>query len=578
MLLALLGPAVGAGGYWLERVEEEKNRLAPLSFLVHERAAALGIEAFLGYELVVGFILIARTWARQRELGRRDELLISVIESVSEGVIACDPSGRVVVANDAARRLSGYRHERRVPLDEFPSEFGVHDPVTGRLLSAEELPLVRALRGERVDETELLVRNPRVQGERWMSVTGAPVRDGEGRAIAGVAVFRDITERKHSEALAQRLASAVEQTADAVLITDRTGTIEYVNPSFERMAGYTSAEALGQTPRLLKSGRQDESYYGALWSTILAGRPFAATVVNRKKDGARFIASQTITPLRDGRTGTITHFVSVMRDLSERLTLEQQGAELSLAASIQQRLFPAAPPEIPGYEIAGAFTPALATCGDYFDFIALPDGRLLFVVADVCGHGLGPALIMASTRAYLRSLVHSGMALAGVVTEVNRLLRDDLDEQHFVTMLVGVLDTGSGALIWANMGHPAGFVLDARGTVRAELRSTGTPLGLFAGLTCKLGAPTVLEVGETVLMMTDGVIEAVSPDGVEQGAAAALDVLRESPLAPAREVVERIIAATRAHRHGESPEDDVTVVVIRRTAAQERSDRDQPAA
>jgi PAS domain S-box-containing protein len=115
----------------------------------------------------------------------------------------------------------------------------------------------------------------------------------------------------------------VEQTADTVVVTDRDGVIEYVNPAFEQMTGYTKEEALGKTPRVLKSGVQDDEFYTKLWQTILDGEVFQSKIANRRKNGELFYEEKTITPLRDER-GDITHFVATGKDISERVRAEEQ--------------------------------------------------------------------------------------------------------------------------------------------------------------------------------------------------------------------------------------------------------------
>jgi serine phosphatase RsbU (regulator of sigma subunit) len=271
--------------------------------------------------------------------------------------------------------------------------------------------------------------------------------------------------------------------------------------------------------------------------------------------------------MRDSRTGELTHFVSVLRDLTDRLKVEENAVEQRLAGSVQQRLFPRTQARIPGLEIAGVFAPALDTFGDYYDFIPLPDGRLMFVVADVCGHGMGAALIMVETRAYLRSLTHAGVQIEGSVTELNRLLLEDLEANRFVTMVLGTLDAGSGALEWANMGHPRGLLFDDRGGLRATLDSTCRPLGLFPEIGSPLGRPITVEPGDLLLIVTDGVLEAAAPDGTEFGRDAVIDVVRANLRAPAGIVAQRVVDAALAHTDGQRQVDDVTAVVIRRTGS-----------
>lgn len=565
-LLALLGPVVGLVAYWAGARGERESVLAYLPVTGEDHAVTLGIEVFLGYELVLGLLLVSQAWVREKQLRLHNELMGSVIQSVPDGVVVADTDGRFLAVNEAARRIVGGSRNRAVSRHEWSDVYGLYVPGTDRLYPSEELPLARAIRGEEVPETEIEIRNDRLSFSGWASVTGAPIRDSRGRLLGGVAVFRDVTERKRADELSQWLYNAVEQTADSVMITDRTGVIQYVNPAFEETTGYSRAEAVGATPRLLRSGKQSPAYYQELWAAILAGRAYKATVVNRRKSGEHFFVEQTITPMRDRTTHEITHFVSVMRDLTDRLKVEEQGAELSLAASIQQRLFPRHPPQIPGYDVAGAFSPALATCGDYFDFLQVPGDRLVLAVADVCGHGLGPGLIMAATRGYLRSLAQAGLPLAEVTEGLNRLLLEDLNDHHFVTMLVGSLDIPSGTLTWANMGHPSGFVLDASGAVKTTLRSTCKPLGLFPDLGRSLGEPTVVEPGDTVVLLTDGVLEAESPGGVEHGTDGALSAVRANLARPAAEIVAGVIAAARSHAAGAAQEDDITAVVVKRTA------------
>lgn len=532
----------------------------------HGRAWAIGFGAFLGYELLLALVLTAQRWSRERARRTQAELAQSVIASVSEGVLVADTSSRMIAVNQAARRVLG-RGRAVLPPSEWSRVFGLFDPGSGEHVATENLPLVRALRGEEVPATEVYVRNDLVPDGLWASVTGSPLKDSDGRLIGGVVVFRDVTEQKRAVDLAQRLYSAVEQAADSVFITDRRGVIEYVNPAFEATTGYLRSEAIGQTPRLLKSGLQSPDYYATLWATIAGGQPFKGTVLNRKKSGEHFYAEQTITPMRDRSSGEITHFVSVLRDTTEQIRLERSELEMRLGSSVQQKLFPRSHPALPGYDIAGAVAPASATCGDYYDFIALPDGRLALAIADVSGHGVGSALIMTAMRAYLRSLTRVFASPDRLADELNRLLFADLEEDRFVTMILGVLDGTAGTLDWINLGHPAGYVLDRSGAVKAELRSTSRPLGLFPDLTCATGPLVALDPGETLVLLTDGVLEAGSPDGREFGRDAALAVLRSAHDRSADEMATQLVAAVLAHTEGQPRVDDVTTVVCKRGPA-----------
>lgn len=119
------------------------------------------------------------------------------------------------------------------------------------------------------------------------------------------------------------LVSAFEQTADHVVITDIEGVILYVNPAFERTTGYAEKEAIGQTPRILKSGQYNKSFYKGLWDTILDGRTFQGTIANKKKNGELYYAYQTITPIQD-KFGQITRFISIWKDVTGRIHAHQE--------------------------------------------------------------------------------------------------------------------------------------------------------------------------------------------------------------------------------------------------------------
>jgi two-component system cell cycle sensor histidine kinase/response regulator CckA len=130
-------------------------------------------------------------------------------------------------------------------------------------------------------------------------------------------------EQQSAEESLRKLSRAVEQSADAVVITDCHGVIEYVNPAFEGLTGYSRDEARGETPRILKSGEQGPEIYQEMWKAILAGRVFRGILVNRKKSGELYSIEESICPIRDA-DGKITHFISNGRDLTERLRLEAQ--------------------------------------------------------------------------------------------------------------------------------------------------------------------------------------------------------------------------------------------------------------
>ena len=149
-----------------------------------------------------------------------------------------------------------------------------------------------------------------------------PVKEADGRVTGLVFTLLDVTDRKNAEKDQARLASAVEATADGIVITDPvTGVIQYVNPAFEQITGYARQEALGRTLHLLDSGRHDHELYGQIETALARDGVWRGRLINKKKDGSFYFEDCTFSPVRD-ETGSVISYISVKRDVTERLRLE----------------------------------------------------------------------------------------------------------------------------------------------------------------------------------------------------------------------------------------------------------------
>jgi two-component system, cell cycle sensor histidine kinase and response regulator CckA len=135
--------------------------------------------------------------------------------------------------------------------------------------------------------------------------------------------IRDITARKRADAERKRLLAAIEQAGEGIVMTDARGNIEFVNPAFEQMTGYSQNEILGRNPRILKSGNHDEPFYRDLWETISNGRTWAGRMINKRKDEKLYTEETTISPVREA-SGRIVNYVAVKRDITEHLRLAAQ--------------------------------------------------------------------------------------------------------------------------------------------------------------------------------------------------------------------------------------------------------------
>ncbi len=158
---------------------------------------------------------------------------------------------------------------------------------------------------------------------RWYRTTGQALWDDTGRAYRMAGSIVDITEGRIAQEQARKLSRATENSPASVVITAKDGTIEYVNPTFCKVTGYTPEEAIGNNPRVLKSGNLSESFYKDMWDTINSGRTWRGDFINRKKNGEEFWESASISPIKNSE-GEITHFVAVKQDITERKQMEEE--------------------------------------------------------------------------------------------------------------------------------------------------------------------------------------------------------------------------------------------------------------
>jgi serine phosphatase RsbU (regulator of sigma subunit) len=240
---------------------------------------------------------------------------------------------------------------------------------------------------------------------------------------------------------------------------------------------------------------------------------------------------------------------------------------LKVAHEIQASFFPRQLPAVPGYEIAASSRSAEATGGDYYDVLGLTPDRVGLVVADVCGHGLGPSLLMASLRAVLRGLAPRAPSPEALLTDLNEAMYDDLVPRHrFITIVYGHLLPALHRFYYANGGHgPVVLhVQAAAGRVHSLVddEARGCPLGLlkepYAACT-----PVDLAPGDLLVLGSDGLVE-TRQTGQCFGMERLTEFLLENRARPLPQVVEELFAATTAFHERQQPDDDLTLLLVRR--------------
>jgi len=288
------------------------------------RRAAWGLAGFGAAALLaLGWVatLRRRVAARTAELAAAEERYRLLAENATDVVVTTDAALRLTYVSPSVTRDAGYTPEEALSM---PLE---------RLLTPESWAALRqALEraGERPADgpAELGIEMVHKDGtRRYMHVRATPIRDAAGTIEGYRAAARDVTARRHAQQELARLATAIEQSADAIVLTDPTGKILYVNPAFERVTGYAATEVLGGNPSLLKSGAHDRAFYEAMWTTLRAGRTWEGRFTNRRKDGRLFLEDASISPVREGAEGRLIGYVAVKRDVTRQVQLEGRLAQ-----------------------------------------------------------------------------------------------------------------------------------------------------------------------------------------------------------------------------------------------------------
>jgi PAS domain S-box-containing protein len=298
----------------LTPVFHREESLGVLLLASHSRE--LTSQEWVGFGRAMGG-QIGQALALSRAIGdvrASQELLQSVIEGMGDPVFVKDTDSRYLLINQATVQLFGVT---RAEVEGRGAE-AVFPPEVARFVQESDARVLREGVARTFEETL-----PTRIGNRRFLVSKAPRRDAQGAIIGLVGVARDITDLKQADETIRRLSTAVDQSPAAVIITDPSGRIVYVNRKFTEISGYSSEEVVGQNPRLLKSGKTSADQYRQLWSTIQSGATWRGEYQNRRKNGDLYWASTTIAPVKD-ESGTIANFVAIQEDVTDTRSLEAQ--------------------------------------------------------------------------------------------------------------------------------------------------------------------------------------------------------------------------------------------------------------
>jgi PAS domain S-box-containing protein len=495
---------------------------------------------------------VARDVTAHKEL---DLKLRAIVESAPIAMILIDPENRIALANRFTETLFGY------------------DP--GELEGQPVARLVpERLRDQYLQLSQSLPANPqRLQIGSRGNLYGLR-KDGAEFAVELVtsvvelgrtfllAAVTDMTERKKAMA---RVRTIFESSPDGILLLGPDGKIALTNEAAPRIFGYEPSELVGQRVEMLIPERLRTKHREHRHSFTRENRerPMGDApneLFGLHRDGREVPVDIALRPIEmeEGRC-----VITTIRDLTERKRVER---EFFVARQIQQALLPERMPSLPGFEMAADLRSAQATCGDFLGFTPTRDGSLVLTVGDVSGHGFGPAILTACAMSYLRAFSRTEPELPVILTRTNKMLCAETRMEDFATALLVRVIPEKRVLEYASAAHPYGYVFGRNGELTAQLESTGLPLGMFDDAVYREGASMTLEPGETLVLVTDGIYEAMAPDERQFGVDGIAEAVRPVLGRSAGEISEAIYDAVAAFSRTTSRADDMTVLVIKATS------------
>jgi PAS domain S-box-containing protein len=381
------------------------------------------------------------------------------------------------------------------------------------------------------------------------------------------------SKRRTEEALREselRYRLLWETATDAVLLLTPDAIVEFANPAVKEIFGYEPQELVGQNVDILQpffESLNPEINWKRFIRVAHGGKaPGAIEATGKHKDGREISVEIVFSALELGGRRL---FVCFIRDITERKKTERElmanQEQFRVAHEIQQHLFPKCSPQLPAFDIAGASYPAEATGGDYFDYLSMMNECTGVVIGDVTGHGVGPALLMAETRAYLRILAKNREDPAEILYRTNLVLAEDVGSERYVTLILLRLNPSAKTISCANAGHIPGYILDKDGATKHILKRTGPPLGLRPDAQYSATGDIALAPGDMVLLLTDGFEEALSPEEEFFGMKRVLDHIKAHRHEPAHQIVRSLYYNFREFTEGAPQLDDLTLVIVKVT-------------
>lgn len=503
---------------------------------------------------------------KNQELVQREEFVRTLLDTMPNPVYYRDPEGRLLGCNAAFGEFLGRTREEIIgkTMSEIlpPGNADAYVRMDGRLdgtgKSARYETSLTNARGE----------------ERYVIFDKGTLPGAEGGIGGIVGVLSDITERRSMENRLRELGTAVEKSPATIIITDATGRIVYVNQKFVDLTGYSREEAIGNNPRMLKSGVHGPEFYRELWDALLGGDDWYGEIRNRKKNGDLYWELASISPVR-GADGAITNFVAVKEDITKlksamsRLEISERELRIRNGMMEQNMLLAQRTMEMivdhgtagaEGVSLACRYRPMEGIGGDYYFVRSREGGGLSIFLCDIAGHGVAAALFLTLVK-YItdRLLPDHGGSPAEYLERLNNSLFSNMSS-FYITGIYGIMTLdGGGVFRFANGAQPFPILMKADGSL-SFLGGSSTVIGMKRDIRYHENE-AVLSPGDTLFLYTDGIPEARDREneiiGFEDSL---LDLFARSRRSTLDGTMDAVIREVESHRGGLPPDDDILLL------------------
>ncbi len=523
--------------------------------------------SYLGQEVYITSIIdITERKKSEEALYAANQQIQGIVDSLADALIIINEKGIIESVSPSAEKMFQYNNNEIAGLNInklMPSPHSAnHDKYIQSYIKTGEAKIIgkeREVVAIRKDGSEFPAR-----------LMISEVLTGSGRLFVGL--IGDLTDRKKSEKRLKSQSAALKSAANGIVITNIEGEIEWVNPAFTKLTGYTWKEVIGKNPRVLNSGKHDTVFFENMWNTILKGEVWHDEIINKKNNGELFHEEMTITPILNDEK-EIVQFVAIKQDITERKQLEaivikakeRMESELNIAKDIQMSMLPLIFPAFPKrseIDIYAELIPAREVGGDFYDFYFLDENHICFVVGDVSGKGVPAALMMAVTKTLLKSQAGNDKSTASIITHVNNEIAKDNDNYMFITVFMAILNTNTGELVYSNAGHNPSFIIEAKSKNIKKLSDLHGPVvGAMEDMTYKESKVNINK-DDIILAYTDGITEAQNLKEELYSDARFIELLENRNYNSTKTLTKEIVDSVKEFENGAEQFDDITVLAV----------------